>query len=176
MSDSRFLFKNFAVPVTRLQLGLDRSTGPHGLSASSGPTTVQGRRQQFCHLEDNATGILTCARPSDHLRHGDGSQAHDLSVGMHACRVGGGGLVLGLGPGHALDFSALSPDGQPSAFLPLPTPTREADSFEARLGVFAHSVGATEAGGVVSNSCCRDCRTNCPSNISSWYRGHNSGP
>ena len=35
----------------------------------------------------------------------------------------GGGLVLGLGPGHALDFSALSPDGQPSAFLPLPTPT-----------------------------------------------------
>ena len=63
----------------------------------------------------------------------------------------GGGLVLGLGPGHALDFSALSPDGQPSAFLPLPTPTREADSFEARLGVFAHSVGATEAGGVDAN-------------------------
>src|SRR5215471_8713215 len=60
----------------------------------------------------------------------------------------GGGLVLGLGPGHALDFAALSPDGQPSAFLPLPTPTREADSFEARFGVFAHSVGATEAGGV----------------------------
>src|SRR5215467_2132907 len=71
----------------------------------------------------------------------------------------GGGLVLGLGPGHAVDFSALSPDGQPSAFLPLPTPTREADSFEARLGVFAHSVGATEAGGVdapMSNFCCRD--------------------
>jgi hypothetical protein len=63
----------------------------------------------------------------------------------------GGGLVLGLGPGHAVDFSALFPDGQPSAFLPLPTPTREADSFEARLGVFAHSVGATEAGGVDAN-------------------------
>src|SRR5215831_13430859 len=63
----------------------------------------------------------------------------------------GGGVVLGLGPGHAVDFSALSPDGQPSAFLPLPTPTREADSFEARLGVFAHSVGATEAGGVDAN-------------------------
>jgi hypothetical protein len=40
---------------------------------------------------------------------------------------------------------------QPSAFLPLPTPTREADSLEARLGVFAHSVGATEAGGVDAN-------------------------
>jgi hypothetical protein len=48
---------------------------------------------------------------------------------------------------HAADFSALSP----SAFLPLPTPTREADSFEARLGVFAHSIGATEAGGVDAN-------------------------
>ena len=58
-----------------------------------------------------------------------------------------GGVVLGLGLGHAADFSALSP----SAFLPLPTPTREADSFEARLGVFAHSVGATEAGGVDAN-------------------------
>jgi hypothetical protein len=42
MSDSRFLFKNFAVPVTWLQLGLGRSTAPHGLSTSSGPTTVQG--------------------------------------------------------------------------------------------------------------------------------------
>ena len=60
-------------------------------------------------------------------------------------------MVLGLGLGHAADFSALFPDGQPSTFLPLPTPTREADSFEARLGVFAHSVGATEAGGVDAN-------------------------
>jgi hypothetical protein len=33
----------------------------------------------------------------------------------------------------------------------LPTPTRKADSFEARLGVFARSVGATEAGGVDAN-------------------------
>jgi hypothetical protein len=63
----------------------------------------------------------------------------------------GGGVVLGLGLGHAADFSALFPDGQPSTFLPLPTPTLEADSFEARLGVFAHSVGATEAGGVDAN-------------------------
>jgi hypothetical protein len=53
--------------------------------------------------------------------------------------------------GTAADFSALFPDGQPSTFLPLPTPTREADSFEARLGVFAHSIGATEAGGVDAN-------------------------
>ena len=64
----------------------------------------------------------------------------------------GGGVVMGLGLGHAANFSALFPDGQPSTFLPLPTPTREADSFEARLGVFAHSVGATEAGGVDATS------------------------
>ena len=56
-----------------------------------------------------------------------------------------------MGLGHAADFSALFPDAQPSTFLPLPTPTREADSFEAQLGVFAHSVGATEAGGVDAN-------------------------
>jgi hypothetical protein len=29
-SDSRFLFKNFAVPVTWLQLGFDHSTAPYG--------------------------------------------------------------------------------------------------------------------------------------------------
>ena len=59
----------------------------------------------------------------------------------------GGGVVFGWGSVHAADFS----DHSPSAFLPLPTPTREADSLEARLGVFAHSVGATEAGGVDAN-------------------------
>jgi lipid A 3-O-deacylase len=59
----------------------------------------------------------------------------------------GGGVVLGWASVHAADFSALSL----SAFLPLRTPTREADSFEARLGVFAHGVAATEAGGVDGN-------------------------
>lgn len=62
-----------------------------------------------------------------------------------------GGVLLRLGPVRAADLLTPAPDGQPSVLLPLPTPTREADSFEARLGAFAHSVGATEAGGVDAN-------------------------
>jgi hypothetical protein len=89
--------------------------------------------------------------------------------------VGGG---VGLGLGHAADFSALFPDGQPSTFLPLPTPTREADSFEARLGVFAHSVGATEAGGVDANV--ELLLPRLPNDLPEQYKflvpGHNLGP
>src|SRR5215472_15148331 len=60
-------------------------------------------------------------------------------------------LTLGLGTLRAADLSTQPPDGLPSAFWPLPTPAHEADSFEARLGAFAHSVGATEEGGVDAN-------------------------
>jgi lipid A 3-O-deacylase len=55
------------------------------------------------------------------------------------------------GSAWAADLLTPTPDGSLSSFLPVPTPTREADSFEARLGVFAHSVGATEAGSVDAN-------------------------
>jgi lipid A 3-O-deacylase len=75
-----------------------------------------------------------------------------------AYRLGCGfaGLVCAcvmLGPGtlRAADLSTPPSDGSPSAFWPLPTPAGEADSFEARLGAFAHSVGATEEGGVDAN-------------------------
>ena len=59
--------------------------------------------------------------------------------------------TLGLGTLRAADLSTQPSDGSPSAFWPLPTPAGEADSFEARLGAFAHSVGATEEGGVDAN-------------------------
>jgi lipid A 3-O-deacylase len=62
-----------------------------------------------------------------------------------------GGVALELGPVRAADLLAPFLDGQPTAFLPLPTPPQEADTFEARLGAFAHSVGATEAGSVDAN-------------------------
>src|SRR5215469_2461622 len=58
-----------------------------------------GAAPAILYLEDNASGILTCARPSDHLRHGDGSQTHGLSVGIHRCRVGGRGPGIGIGSG-----------------------------------------------------------------------------
>jgi lipid A 3-O-deacylase len=74
------------------------------------------------------------------------------------CRVGRGVVAavlscvaLGLATARAADLLAQPSDGSLSAFLPLPTPTREADSFEARLGVFAHAVGSTEAGSVDAN-------------------------
>jgi len=53
---------------------------------------------------------------------------------------------------RAADILSPTPDGRPSALLPLPTPKQEADSFEVRFGAFAHSVGATEAGGVDANA------------------------
>jgi lipid A 3-O-deacylase len=62
-----------------------------------------------------------------------------------------GGMVLGLGSLHAADLLTPSPDGPAATFLPAPTPAAEADSFEARLGAFAHSIGSTEAGGVDAN-------------------------
>ena len=63
-----------------------------------------------------------------------------------------GGMVLGLGSLHAGDLvTSPSSDGPLATFLPAPTPTAEADSFEARLGAFAHAVGSTEAGGVDAN-------------------------
>jgi lipid A 3-O-deacylase len=62
-------------------------------------------------------------------------------------------VCVPLGPGtlRAADLSTQPSDGAPSALWPLPTPAGEADSFEARLGAFAHSVGATEAGSVDAN-------------------------
>jgi hypothetical protein len=134
---------------------------------STGREAVQGRLQQFCASKITQLA-LTCARPGDHLRHGVGSQAHGLSVEM------GGGMVLGWASVHAADFSALSL----SAFLPLPTPTREADSFKAGWASL-HTVSPPpkpEALTAMWNSCCRGCRTICPSSISAWCPGHNLGP
>jgi hypothetical protein len=54
-SDSRFLFKNFAVPVTWLQLSLDRSTAAHG------PQPVQSPRP--CQAALCISKITQLARP-----------------------------------------------------------------------------------------------------------------
>ena len=55
-SDSRFLFKNFAVPVTWLQLGLDRSTAPRPLNqfraydrAGAAPNFVTSKITQLAY-------------------------------------------------------------------------------------------------------------------------------
>jgi lipid A 3-O-deacylase len=75
--------------------------------------------------------------------------AHRVGWGFAALVCGC--LTLGLGTLRAADLSTQPSDGLPSAFWPLPTPAHEADSFEARLGAFAHSIGSTEAGGVDAN-------------------------
>jgi lipid A 3-O-deacylase len=73
-----------------------------------------------------------------------------------ACRAGCGlaalvcgWVVWGVGAACAADLSTPPPEGPPSAFLAIPAP--QADSFEARLGAFAHAVGSTEEGGVDAN-------------------------
>src|SRR5215469_8137649 len=111
---------------------------------------VATRRAFFACLENNATLILTSPAANDHLRHRGGSElmAYRLGCGFAALVC----VCVPLGPGtlRAADLSTPS-DGAPAALWPLPTPAGEADSFEARLGAFAHSVGATEAGSVDAN-------------------------
>jgi hypothetical protein len=122
---------------------------PSGSSTHTRPNRVDARSEAFLRLERNSH--IDLSRSSDHLPYGVGLKRMAYQSGGTLVALVGGGLVLGMGPAHAADLLTLSPDVQPSAFLPLPAPTREADSFQARLGVFAHSVGATEAGGVDAN-------------------------
>jgi lipid A 3-O-deacylase len=49
------------------------------------------------------------------------------------------------------DLLTPTPDGAPSRFLPVPTPEREANSFELRAGAFLHGIGTSEKGGVDAN-------------------------
>jgi lipid A 3-O-deacylase len=49
------------------------------------------------------------------------------------------------------DILSPTPAARPSYFLPFPTPEAQANSVELRVGAFAHSVGASEAGGVDAN-------------------------
>ena len=105
----------------------------------------------FVRLENNATRLLTSPKANDHLRHRDGSERMAYRVRCAFAALVCGCVALGLGAAGAADLLSPPSDGPLSAFLPLPTPTREADSFEARLGAFAHSIGSTEAGGVDAN-------------------------
>jgi lipid A 3-O-deacylase len=72
------------------------------------------------------------------------------------CRAGWGfaSLVcgcaaLGFGEVSAADLPTAPAEGPPPVVAPTPTPGT--DTFEARLGVFAHAVGSTEEGGVDAN-------------------------
>lgn len=105
----------------------------------------------FSRLENNATGMLTSGGRAVICAVGAGLRRMIYRVACALVALVCGGGALGFGKVRAADLLTPSPDGQPPAVLPLPTPPPEAESFEARLGVFAHSVGASEAGGVDAN-------------------------
>ena len=69
----------------------------------------------------------------------------------HACRVGGRGPGIGIGSGARARLLGSFPRWTTLSIFAVADSNPEADSFEARLGVSAHSVGATEAGGVDTN-------------------------
>jgi lipid A 3-O-deacylase len=60
-----------------------------------------------------------------------------------------GCVTLGVGAVCAADLPTPPPEGPPPSFWPTLPPGP--DTFEARLGVFAHAVGSTEEGGVDAN-------------------------
>src|SRR5215469_11607402 len=137
-----------------------------------------GAALAILRLEDNATGIDL--HPAKRSSATWGWVSNAWRIGWHTplSRGWAGAWYWDWVRGTRSTSRLFSPMDNPQLFcrcrLPPAKPTR------SRPG-WASSHTASEpprrvALTPMSNSCCRGCRTICPSSISSWYRGHNSGP